>query len=123
RAQAGHRGSDGKPYEAILRDGRLDDALGSESIEEVTTDAERATRPDILAHQHDRLVGCHLFAQRLVQRRAIADRAAHARAPADILARPAWRSPGDGGPAMPCPIHPSSGALSAYAPRSASPSA
>ena len=73
-AQAVHRGTDREPGEAVLGDGRVDDALLAELVQHALADLVRAVvLRDFLAHEEDALVAAHLLGERLAQRFAELD--------------------------------------------------
>src|ERR1700693_2334360 len=72
RSQAEHRGSNRCTDKALFRDGRVDDALGPELVEEAVGDAVRAAEgADVLADEVDVLIALHLLSERLTQGDAV----------------------------------------------------
>src|ERR1041384_2007082 len=68
RAEPAHRGADADAGESKLGDGRIDDALGAELLEQSPAHLVRALiDADFLTHQEDVGIALHLFAQRLIQ--------------------------------------------------------
>ena len=66
--EAVHRGADGEAREAVLADGRVDDALGAELVEHALADLVRAVvLRDFLAHQEHAVVAAHLLRHRLAE--------------------------------------------------------
>ena len=62
RAHAGERRSEGRAYDGGLGDGRVDDALGAEAVDETVGDFERAAvDADVFAEAEDGGVAVHFF--------------------------------------------------------------
>ena len=69
RAQAGEGGADADAGKAMLGDGRVDDALRPDFLQEVLRDLVGAlVLGDLLAHDEDVAIAAHFLGHRLVQR-------------------------------------------------------
>ena len=80
RTHAGERGAEGRAHDGGFRDGRVDDALGAEAVDEAVGDFERAAvDADVFAEAEDGGIALHFLPDSLADGFEIGELAWHVR--------------------------------------------